>query len=193
MVVIISEQVVENEIETMRQLLQQDILLHIRRPFISPSEFESFTKELGSEYLHRLVVHQQHALAVKLGISRLHFNSSDRKNGLHLKYQETFICSTSTHSIAEFNSLGAHWSYAFLSPIYPSISKQDYGLGNAVLKELPQRTNHSCKLIALGGIHKDNIQEALDAGTDDVAMLGCIWQAKDPVSYLESCLMKVEL
>lgn len=193
MIVISKEKAVKNETAIMRHLLQYDILLHIRRPMISSSAFESLIQAIGIEQLDKLVSHQQHDLAAEMGFTRLHFNSQDRKKGLHVKYQGTLICSTSTHSIAEFNSLDDSWDYAFLSPFYPSISKQGYGEGSAILKELPRRTNQNCKLIALGGIHKDNLQDALDAGADDVAMLGSIWQAENPVSSLASCLSKIEL
>jgi thiamine-phosphate pyrophosphorylase len=69
--------------------------------------------------------------------------------------------STSVHDITTFNALGKEWEYAFISPFFPSISKKGYGEDSTVIEEMKDRNNKDVKLIALGGIHPENINRFL--------------------------------
>src|SRR5207248_661643 len=101
------------------------------------------------------------------------------------------IKSTSVHSINYFNDLNPKsihkFDYAFLSPIYPSISKPEYSSKINLAETIKQRTNFSTKLIALGGITSENIKTIFENGFDDAAILGTIWASNNPIENFKRC------
>ena len=81
------------------------------------------------------------------------------------------------------NLLSDHFSYAFLSPVFDSISKADY---KAKQFDLSLRKKTSTKLIALGGITEENQYRAIDMGFDGVAMMGSIWNSEDKIKTFKN-------
>jgi thiamine-phosphate pyrophosphorylase len=148
-----------------------------------------FLSKIGKEYWSRLVLHQQHQLALDFGVNRIHFTENARAS-LDLEStnnRDGFIKSTSTHSIIDFNTLDTCFEYAFLSPIYQSISKPDYKSDLDVPKAVAERTNFKTKLVALGGISTQNIDRTYKSGFDGVALLGSIWNTNQPIQNFKLC------
>ncbi len=169
-----------NEIQIIHQLLDDGLeMLHIRKPEYSELDYRSFVSCIHSYYRDKLVLHQFHSMAEEFGINRLHFTSQKRNETSDWNNYSDFILSTSVHSIEEFNELPDCFEYAFLSPVFPSISKIGYISETNLLDEVKRRTNFQTKLIALGGITNENGQLAIGNGFDGVAMLGSIWERKE--------------
>jgi hypothetical protein len=91
------------------------------------------------------------------------------------------------HSIQELQDSGS-WrgaSYAFLSPIFDSISKRGYKSKfsqELTRNELVKISEISGKqVIALGGIDEDKIEICRTLGFSGVAILGAIWNSENPV------------
>lgn len=176
---------VYNETSIIRSLFENGLeLLHIRKPDYSEAEMVLFLTAIGSDFRKQLVLHSHHHLSDSFGISRLHNSKTghDTKNS---------IFSTSTHSITEFNTLEANYSYAFLSPVYPSISKPDYHSEQNLLESIKKRINFDTKMVALGGISAENITETLKKGFDNVALLGAIWNSTNPLENFKICQQTV--
>lgn len=181
MIVITNPTAVTNEIDIIHSLFENGLkLLHIRKPDYSEAEMVSFLTSIGSDFRDQLVLHSHHHLANSFGINRLH-------NPKNLKEIVNSIFSTSTHSIDEFNTLENNYSYAFLSPVYPSISKEGYQSEIDLCESVKERTNFETTLIALGGILAENISETLKIGFDDVALLGSIWNNTNPLENFKLC------
>lgn len=181
------EQHVPNEQDILRQLFEAGLQhFHIRKYWLTDREIKTYLDAIAPEFHRRLVLHSHYHLARDYGISRLHFREEDRLANRHLSYKNEYNLSTSVHDITAFNHLDETWQYAFLSPIYPSISKQGYGIGFAVLATLSQKNNKHCQLIGLGGIDARNFEAVLKQGADGIALLGGIWQAPDPVTVYKT-------
>ncbi|UTN05908.1 thiamine phosphate synthase [Flavobacterium bizetiae] len=187
MIVITNPSAIANEISSIDSLFKEGLsLLHIRKPHFSAIEMAQFIHQIKPEYRDRLVIHQHHDLAEDFGIHRIHFSEKNRENSFSIRSdQKTF--STSTHSIEDFNSLENDFDYAFLSPVFTSISKENYHPKTNLFEALQSRTNHNTKVIALGGIDSKNIQKALENGFDDVALLGSIWNNENPIKQFKLC------
>lgn len=95
--------------------------------------------------------------------------------------------STATHSVEDFNSLENDFDYAFLSPVFTSISKENYHPKANLFEALKSRTNFNTKVIALGGIDSENIKKTLENGFDDIALLGTIWNTHNPIKNFKLC------
>ena len=187
MIVISNPIPVKSEMQIIHSLFEEGLLLfHIRKPDFSEEEMKLFLSEIGLEFRSRLILHSQHQLASTFGINRIHFTEKERTNPFRISNPER-VKSTSTHIIEDFNTLESEFDYAFLSPIYPSISKQHYTSNVNHLEEIEKRTNFSTKLIALGGISRENIKKTLEKGFEDVALLGSIWNTKNPIENFKLC------
>lgn len=162
-------------------------LFHVRKPDYTEEEYRSFLACIHLHYRNRLVVHQFHEIAAEFGVNRLHFSEQKRKEITDWSPYSGFIVSASVHSIDDFNALPDCVEYAFLSPVFPSISKPGYVSEVNLPEEVKKRTNTRTQLIALGGITAENRQIALDSGFDNVALLGAIWNSDRAIENYRAC------
>jgi len=179
--IIISNPVlISNELKMIHQLLADGLeVLHIRKPAFSEQEYFGFIQQIDQNFHDRLVICSYHEEGLKQGFKRFHFSRTDYLNQDSFEAFGNCILSTSTHSIEEFNELQDRIDYAFLSPVFESISKVGYTTNSNLLEEVKQRTNVKSKLIALGGMTEENRHIALEHGFDGVAMMGAVWKSKD--------------
>ncbi len=192
-IVITPEEVVQNETEIINELFQEGLdLLHIRKSFINSEEIASLIQKIKPEFYDQLVLHSHYHLAEDFDISRFHFREIDRKNDLFKSFNDKTI-STSVHDIETFNELNENWEYAFISPAFPSISKKEYGGNSNILNDIKKRSNSKVKLIALGGINDKNVNKVFDNQIDGVALLGAIWESKEPLNIFKKCRQNILL
>ncbi|MDQ0592468.1 thiamine-phosphate pyrophosphorylase [Chryseobacterium ginsenosidimutans] len=190
-IVITPEEIIQNETEIINELFQEGLdLLHVRKPFINQDEMIDFIQKIDSDFHHQLVLHSHYQLANNFNTSRFHFREIDRRNDLFKSFAEHII-STSVHDIKTFNELNEDWEYAFISPVFQSISKKGYGENSTILNDIKNRNNSNVKLIALGGINEHNINEVLDSEIDGVALLGAIWKSDEPLNVFKKCKQNV--
>ncbi|TSJ42402.1 thiamine phosphate synthase [Fluviicola chungangensis] len=156
-------------------------LFHIRKYGASEESLLELIGQIDPEFHSGLVLHHDHEWGKSIGLKRFHYSERDRLNWKQQNWfgvREEFMYSTSVHSMEEYNGLPGHFSYAFLSPVFDSISKIDY---KAVTFDLEKRRNPATKLIGLGGIQQENISEVFRMGFDGVALLGAIWHSENPL------------
>ena len=188
MIVITNPIPITNEINTIHSLFENGLeLLHARKPDFSEEEMKVFLSKVEQDYRCLMVLHQHHQLAEDFGINRIHFSENKRAEWNLNKEEDFLIKSTSTHSISDFNSLDDCFNYAFLSPIYQSISKPEYVSNLNIEKGIKQRINFKTRLVALGGISSENIKETYRLGFDTVALLGTIWNSTNPIENFKLC------
>jgi len=190
MIVITNPSAISGEIGIIDSLFEEGLsLLHIRKPEFSEVEMGQFIRQIKIEFRSNLVLHSHHQIAEDFGINRLHISEKERKNSPDspARFSKPYRYSTSTHSIEDFNSLEINFEYSFLSPVFKSISKQEYYPVKDLFESLKSRTNFKTKVIALGGVDPENIKRTLENGFDDVALLGCIWTNKNPVKQFKVC------
>ncbi|WP_269241502.1 thiamine phosphate synthase [Flavobacterium limnophilum] len=192
MIVITNPIPTTNEISTIHSLFKNGLeLLHIRKPDFSVAEMKAFLLEIKLEFRQQLVLHSHHQLAPAFGINRIHLTQNIRKEisseTLYLYNEQGIRLSTSTHDIESFNDLRIFFEYGFLSPVFSSISKTNYESDTSLFESIKNRTNFSTQLVALGGIYSENISETIEAGFDDVALLGTIWNSNNPIENFKLC------
>jgi len=196
MIIISSPIAIANEIDIIHSLFEEGMeLFHVRKPLFSAAEMKQFVSKIRFEFRSKLVLHQQHNYSKTFGINRLHFTEKSRmeitkfssKYSLENYKANDFILSASVHTMEDFNALSDAFDYAFLAPVFKSISKENYEPKMDFSSELKKRTNFKTKLIALGGIQSENINQALSFGFEDVALLGTIWNNNNPIENFKSC------
>lgn len=145
--------------------------VHIRKPGASPEQVRVLLEQLPAALLPRITLHDCFGLAGEFPVGGLHLNSRNpmAPEGFH------GLISRSCHSLAE---LDGNYDYAFLSPVFDSISKEGY-----TSKFSPTELREACrqgiineKVFALGGVGPQNFSIIESLGFGGAAMLGAAWK-----------------
>lgn len=173
--------------------------LHLRKPGAEEDKITALLERLAPRWAARIVLHSSLALAGRYGVPQVHGSvglatGQGRSGGGALLtgvgVAETDdgqaaagagvwagtgpAISTSVHSWEEFRELPSGLAYAFISPLFDSISKPGYGAAKNLLQRpveiLP------CLSVGLGGIGAENIGEMIRRGWKGAAVLGWIWE-----------------
>ncbi len=174
---------ISKEASLINQLFDEGLsVFHLRKPDSSAQEVVLLLQEIDPIHYSKIALHSHHYLAKSFGINRLHYIEASRKQLTEVDFSELNvdnILSTSIHSIEDHQNLGGHFSYAFLSPVFNSISKPEYHAAEFDLTRIDK--NSTTKLIALGGINETNCHKAYDMGFDGIALLGAIWNSENKI------------
>lgn len=153
--------------------------VHIRKPGATESEMRALIDAIDPALRPRLTLHDCLSLAPELGAGGVHLNS---RNQSAPEGWSGFV-SRSTHSLAEAQEAAATglYSYIFLSPVYPSISKPGY-FPPFTLDDLRGRLPRG--IYALGGVTRSRLDALEAAGFEGAAMLGAAWRREiDPEAF----------
>ena len=82
--------------------------------------------------------------------------------------------SRSVHSWKELKALPPGLEYAFISPVFDSISKPGY-LANSALLTMPPGP-YPCRAVGLGGVTAGNVGILIERGWTGAAVMGWIWE-----------------
>ncbi len=141
--------------------------VHVRKPGCCAEEMRGLLEQIPDGLRDRLSLHDFHELAIEYGIGGIHLNS---RNPFAPDGWEGRL-SRSIHSLEEIS--GVTEDYAFISPVFPSISKPGYS-GNFTLEEVSRWLTPG--IFALGGVTAEKLPLLEDAGFAGAAMLGAAWR-----------------
>jgi len=174
-IVITSPDFLPGEASLIEELFRNGVdTLHLRKPSASESDCASLIESIPQEWRCRIVVHDHHRLCQRYGLQGVHLNS--RNPNPPADFRPSSV-SASCHSIAEVERRKADCDYVFLSPIFDSISKQGYH--SAYLpQELRQAAEAGIidrRVVALGGVSLDAIEQLRQWRFGGAAFLGDVW------------------
>ena len=152
-------------------------ILHLRKPDTAPMFAERLLTLIPEQYHKRIVVHGHFYLKDEFNLKGINLNH--RNPNLPENYKGHI--SRSCHSLEEIKEYKRQCDYMLLSPVFDSISKNDYH-ANYTPEEI--RKAHKAgiidkKVIALGGISTENIRTIKKYGFGGAAILGDIWDRFD--------------
>lgn len=174
------------EIFILKTLLEgPDVLVHIRKPTLSRIELGQYIAQFSAFERTRMVLHQHLELARDLGILHIHHSTNIREALLGQSNSTSNIISTSTHGWKEFNELPSFYRSAFVSPVFPSISKQGYGKEQQI--SFTGRKNTLSQAVALGGVSSQSIHRLGGSDFQEFALCGAIWEAHTPLDEIAKC------
>jgi len=188
---------IPNEIARIRELMANYDYLHIRKPEYSQEKMEEFINQLSLDIRPRAILHSHYYLVHKYDLKGINLNKgvlnqifdiddtgsceiqtliqSDERILVNRKCVD--YVTYSAHSVEEICSLTFQTEYNFLSPIFDSISKENYPSNFKDLSKLKCKLG-SCprSVIALGGVQDERQIKGL--GFDGFAVLGSVWKNK---------------
>jgi thiamine-phosphate pyrophosphorylase len=119
----------------------------------------------------------------------IHIRAEDKDQKVSIvsryKSSDDTSISISCHRLRELAEDNSGVDYAFLSPVFDSISKSGYkaGFDHSKLAEALERIN--LDVVALGGCRAEYLQKIKKMGFAGAAFLGAVWNSVDPFgSYL---------
>lgn len=173
-------EIVEDEAGKIASFLDEKGIdfMHVRHPGLSIDKVEALIASIPERLHSRLALHDHFELLNTFSIGGIHLNGRHPDLPSWMNRGDLRI-SRSCHSIEEINTLNAGYSYATLSPIYNSISKEGYlsGYNQEELSSLtPYLNSTPFPVIALGGVTPRHIPYLKSLGFAGAAMLGHLWK-----------------
>lgn len=177
----------QGEAERIIQLLSGGAadIVHIRKPLLDKldrlaaldilDKLERLIRALPASLYNRLVLHDGHQLAVKYGLRGVHLNSRNPQPPEGFKGAVSISC----HSLAELAEARKQpYAYMSLSPIFDSISKPGYHSAFTVqqIAEARRQGLIDQRVMALGGVTFDKINDVLEMGFGGAMILGDAWK-----------------
>jgi thiamine-phosphate pyrophosphorylase len=179
LIVISNPAMLPDEAAIIQQLFEEGLqLFHLRKPGADEQTVRQLLEAIPAVYHSRIVMHGFFHLMPAYNIHRWHFREEHRMSTtdeeLVQLIEKRYTLSTSVHDMPAVLSLSSHFSYTFFSPVFDSISKQQY---RGVTSDDFYVTDEQKKVpvIALGGIDADNITKVAAMNFDGAAVLGTIW------------------
>lgn len=159
----------DGEAEMLSDLLRSDDTwrVHIRKPGHSVDEVRSLIDKLPDEFRTKISIHNLPQLAVDCGLGGVHLNS--RCTDVPQGWQG--MVSRSLHSSEEIGA--SDYDYAFLGPVFPSISKRGY---RPTLSHEEMSASVDERIFALGGVTEERLGEVEAMGFGGAAFLGNVWR-----------------
>ena len=152
-------------------------ILHLRKPDTAPMYAERLLTLIPEQYHKRIVVHGHFYLKEEFHLKGIHLNHRNPQKPYRYKGHTSCSC----HSLEEVKEKKHQHDYVFLSPVFDSISKQNYksSYSDVELKNAHKAGIIDKRVIALGGIDINNIKEVKNHGFGGAAVLGALWNKFD--------------
>ncbi|WP_205510053.1 thiamine phosphate synthase [Longitalea arenae] len=189
LVVISHAQMFREEASIIQQLFEAGMeLFHLRKPQADDQALRQLLNAIPDQWHQRIAIHGHHQLMHEYDIRRLHFTEAHReatKEDVFFDMKaKGYNLSTSVHALSALQILPGCFSYSFFSPVFDSISKQQYK-GVAGEGFYLQEEQKAVPVIGLGGIDAGNIRSVAAMNFDGAAVLGTIWNepAKAVANY----------
>lgn len=171
----------EKEGSLLNELFERGLpCLHLRKPAASQVSCIELLHQINPQFYNRIIIHQAFDLLDTFQLKGIHLTESTRKD-LATKalvkliqdcHQKKAIIGTAIHQKQDLKSLPRELDYVTLSPIFPSISKENY------LPTVDWKTADlvdTFQWVGLGGIGLETLPLAFEKGFREVAFLGAVW------------------
>ncbi len=162
----------------------------VRHPTATPRQLTEIQRGVAEPYRNRLIFHYTNRY---LNPERVHLHESLRnelKEGwVRSMVGKGIFVSTSVHDPFSLRYLPDYYHFAFISPLFNSISKPGYQAEDKDIWNAPVYKGN-VKLMALGGIQYDNLHLPLSHHFDGVALLGVVCNTPNPIAAFERIMHK---
>lgn len=164
-----------------------NVTIHFRKPFLSREDYFLELSKLSPLTLSKTMLHEHHELAVEFDAKGIHYKSNQPLRPVASK----LISSKGFHDFDTLLNEGNYHHYCFISPLFSSISKNNYHSPFTTLeieKRLSEAQEKNITVIGLGGISDLNIEQWKKWNLAGVGLLGYIWESENPVKQFERIL-----
>lgn len=166
---------IAGEVATIRRLLADGFdILHLRKPEAGEEYCRSLLGELTPTERSRIVIHDYAVLYDEYALRGVHINRNVTQLPEGYRGSRTRSC----HTLEEVVRYKEECDYLFLSPIFDSISKEDYASAFSH-RELCRAAREGVidgRVVALGGVTPEHVPYLESLGFGGVAMSGALFK-----------------
>lgn len=179
----------KGEIDLVNRMFEQGLnSFHLRKPGSQENELADYIDHINPVFHTRIKIHSAFGLLDRYMLGGIHIPvaMAVKSNIIDIKKNKNIGISSSFHSFDEVKMKNAHIDYAFLSPVFDSISKKNYksGFDHRELRRILLLAN--TRIIALGGCKAENLNQVRQLGFSGAAFLGAVWDSDNPLKrYIE--------
>lgn len=177
LVVITAIGAVEDEWNTIKELFDMGLpTLHVRKPGWTNAQLKNWLDGIDEAYYPYLSIHGDKQLGEVHHLGGFHLRSNQPvEEGAQWKGR----LSKSFHEWSELDEkTNDQLDYAFLSPVFDSLSKVNYQArwSEETLKRERNKRQLPFQLFALGGVSFEKLDQIKRLGFDGAAILGSVWK-----------------
>ncbi|MDQ0636898.1 thiamine-phosphate pyrophosphorylase [Pedobacter sp. W3I1] len=181
LIVIAKPTIFKEECPLVNQLFEAGLqVFHLRKENANEGDYRRIIEGILPEYRPQIALHHFHSLANDYNINRIHHTESFRKSRGDEELPKHKVFSTSIHQLSDLDQIRSY-HYSFFGPVFNSLSKPGY-LGLIPPGFRLNKKSTQPKMIALGGIGLNQIDQVKEMNFDGIALLGSIWN--DPAQAL---------
>lgn len=155
--------------------------VHIRKPGADPEQIAGLISQIPTRLRSRITIHDGFSAP---GAGGVHLNSRNPQ----APQGWSGLISRSLHTLAELEGVGQEVDYAFISPIYESLSKPGYTPAFTLARVAEaicrlRKHNRHTEIYGLGGVTDSNICKLASYGLDGGAMLTAAWLPRSAANH----------
>ena len=188
LIVITANWEVQNEAQKINQLFEEGLeCLHFRKPNWSKNQWVGLLSQIETQFHDKIMLHDYHELTQQFQVKGVHLKEKHRNQIQNLKQyvidfrQKGYQVSTGFHSVeAIHKNKFLNFDYVFLSPVFNSISKDNYSGKSFDVNGLDNT------IYALGGVDKMNLNQVKHLGYTGAAVLGSVWKSEEEIQVFKN-------
>ena len=183
---------IENEIEIISQLLDNGVdYLYIRKPELDDYSLVDFVESIPEKYWKQCVSTSL-IITKEFDLGGYHFTRDIVQNNelynekiLNWLHATNKISSVSAHTIDELKKYKDKFKHVIVSPLFPSISKENHSydwnmedlrIQNSEFRFKSEIINHKSEFFAVGGVDESKISTIKKLNFDGIGLLGALWK-----------------
>jgi thiamine-phosphate pyrophosphorylase len=188
-----SPETLENEWDILTELFDAGLeKFYLRKPGLRLRKYEECLSNIPERFLERVVLHEHFTIMYDYPFKEIHLKTRERKafenkerfrRLIKEAHKENILCSSSVHNLDELRQMDGLLDSIWVSPVYDSISNPTHVAEIDWILALKNLELNS-KIVALGGIHENNVGALMRSPFSEVALLGSIWNR--PESAVEN-------
>lgn len=185
------------EIEDVVRMFDAGLMhFHIRKPRMNKQQLANYIQRYPDKFRNRMILHSYHGLSKQFRLGGIHLSREHRRRNkfyslrlwLKRKMNPELIVTRTFHKLTDITSDRRRYNYAFLSPIFDSVTRSSLAGGfskRALLIMIPQAKQ---PIYALGGITIERLKQVDENGFYGAAFHGSIWENEIPAyeTFLEA-------
>lgn len=181
---------IQEEEEIVTSLFENGLAsFHLRKPNARLSEIKQFLEAIPAKYHNRILLHSYHGLARRFELQGIHYTSSHLKPGFKnwwltkrlASYGQNLERTCTYKKLAAFHEKSEiPFDYVFLTPVFhPGTGQLHSDLSRNTIQAAIEKSGK--KIVAMGGIDIERIQEVQELGFSGMALNNCLWSKVNPV------------
>lgn len=180
-----------NEIEEVVRMFDSGLRhFHVRKPRMNKHQLSEYIRRFPEQFRKRMIIHSYHGLADHYKLGGIHLSREHRKRGrfyqlrlwIKRKFNPEMVITRTFHKLTDVTNDRRKYSYAFLSPVFDSVTRSSLAGGfskRALLIIIPQARQ---PIYALGGVTTERLHECAEHGFHGAAFHGSVWEGDVPAS-----------